>query len=331
MTLKDLRWEHFSVYLFSDRKLKSTRNAVYSYRSRFNTLVIEFSEKDFTRQNFTQYLASRETTNKPAYLNNLIKTAHHIDRYLSQTYGTPRQLEGFRFYTIIEEEKPRLSPAEVKNIINVYVDYPYRSVEQKRALRAKYRRILTFLWVTGCRIDEALNLTPRDVMSNHVIFRNTKSNEMRMVPIMPELAEELRENAVGGSVFGWKYEKQLNLELKKRAALCRIHKNVSAHTFRYSFITEMLRHATLQDVGKIVGHKNPATTQKYNQVYLQTLQSVIAVHPYYREQQTVLTLAKQVREYLNGIVDTTRFPIPSEEKISELFANSNENSSVSGN
>jgi len=64
--------------------------------------------------------------------------------------------------------------------------------------------------------------------------------------------------------------RQLNVEtvgniVKETAEKAGLRKEVWTHIFRHSRITRLLenKRMSIQDVGKLVGHVNPATTQRY--------------------------------------------------------------------
>lgn len=304
MTVQTTMWEDYSTYLFTVCKLKKSKSAMYQYRSCFLSIVKEFHDKEFNLDNFITYLSGVQDKYKPSYLNNLIKSAKHIDKYLEKTGHRPF-LTDFDYFTVPLEERQVLTPEEISTLLR-----------QNTREGAKYNDILTFLWLTGCRIGEALSLTENDVVvgnPSYVVFRDTKSRNYRKVPVPHPLALRLKRSPVFGvSPTG------IKRCMKKRALMAGISRPVSPHIFRHSFITEMLKYADIEYVGKIVGHKNPATTQLYNHVELKTLDAVMMYHPLYRSTLPLSSITGKIKDYILTISDPSRFSIRIEEETGEL-------------
>ena len=69
--------------------------------------------------------------------------------------------------------------------------------------------------------------------------------------------------------------------VKELAEKAQIKKNISPHTFRHSFATELIeRGANLRAVQEMLGHESITTTQLYTHINREFLrQSIISHHP----------------------------------------------------
>jgi integrase/recombinase XerD len=160
------------------------------------------------------------------------------------------------------------------------------------------RAILEFLYATGVRISELLNLKRSNLLFEVGFVRVWgKGNKERVIPV-GEVAVEwvekyLKEsrphlksrnsrdivflNARGGrlSRMGvWKI-------LKKYVGLTGIKKRVSPHTLRHSFATHLLEGgADLRAVQEMLGHVDISTTQIYTHLDREYLKEVLKeFHP----------------------------------------------------
>lgn len=160
-------------------------------------------------------------------------------------------------------------------------------VEVRKLLAAKPKR-LTYLrtWVliavmldTGCRIDEALNLTPADVdFDNLLLTVLGKGGKTRRIPFSSELRRHLwpySQKINGRFLFGTR----TNTRITYRNAYRNIKKccenvgvigtHVHPHNFRHTFAcNHVKRGGSVVALSRILGHSSITTTQ----VYLRGLQ-----------------------------------------------------------
>lgn len=292
-------WPAFRKFLVFERGFSDKPGVLAIYGRRFKKLVTGLGDKDFTRVGLVTFLEQlHERGLKNSYLNNFVKTAKSIDRFL----GTS-ELKDFRF---LREEpsipKDLLSVDEIKALADVRV--PYRSAAT--FVNQRQRAIILLLGTTGARIDEVLSLKLSDVhdVPPHVVFRNTKNADDRSVPVANEVYRLLlqlpRDN---DRVFSLTAQ-SVNADLKVRAKLCGIRKRVYAHLFRHSYVTEMLNQGVEWfTLSKIVGHRDPKTTLGYYNQSLKEATRIVMQHPLLKpslsfEQQAEM-LKGEVRKIFN--------------------------------
>lgn len=308
MTIQTLDWEDFQEFLLYDLKLSDTPSNVVSIKSRFFILKRRFDKTPLTRKTFINFLKSMSDY-KPAYLNNFIKLAKQISKYYKRG-----EFEDFTYFREVVEPKEVLTPQEIKKIIYCRRTYPHHSSVKSK----KYELALLFLSITGCRVGELISLKKKDLYNEYVIFRNTKNGDSRIVPLPIDLAKRLKALNSKDTVFGIKDRSWFSDEIKTRARLAGITKNVYPHIFRHSFITEMLKYTDSLMVAKLVGHKDVNSTQRYNQTSLDTLRSIQGFHPLLRENATLPSISMKVRAYIEKLVDGGRYTFSHQESTSSL-------------
>lgn len=166
------------------------------------------------------------------------------------------------------------------------------------------RAILEFLYSTGARISELIDLDLDDLHLSEsderlsVVRLTGKGNKQRVVPIGSYAVKALNDylvrarpgfvakgkgtaslfvNARGGRLTrqgAW-------LILKKAAENAKLQVEVTPHTLRHSFATHLLEGgADIRVVQELLGHASVTTTQIYTKVTADTLREVFAAtHP----------------------------------------------------
>jgi integrase/recombinase XerD len=150
----------------------------------------------------------------------------------------------------------------------------------------KHRLLIEFLYSTGVRLSECINIKLGDLEINEKIgwVRSGKGNKDRMIILSEKIIEQLDGYVQGKKhsseylFSGWSeklsprsIQKLVNLAAKRAG----INKPVHVHTLRHSFATHLLESGT--DVRKIqvlLGHSNLNTTQKYTQVSTTELKKI---------------------------------------------------------
>lgn len=128
---------------------------------------------------------------------------------------------------------------------------------------------MKFLFGTGCRIAEAcgIKLSHVENLGDRMKIRvRGKGNKERFVILPTVLCEEIREEFAGGTwLFETRGEKayQTSYVSDQIAKLGRavLDRRISAHTFRHSFATTMLRRGTpVEALSRYLGHSSVQIT-----------------------------------------------------------------------
>lgn len=299
-------WEGLYTYLFVDKKLSPHAKGTTA-KSRYRVLCAFFSQNEFNRDNFNAFVLKMQREGKSNdYINNLITMAKHVDKWLKIN-----QLQDYSYFKVPKKIIDVLSSQEIQALAEVHVPYARKTAEKNH----RYKTIIYFLALTGCRISECLNLTWKDINSSMCVFRETKNGEERICPISPflySLIEQLPRN--GEYVFASDTGKRtdisyINDELKRRQNLAGItDKRVYCHIFRHSYITEMLKSKVdVTMVAALVGHKDLASTQHYTHYLIQDLQMAAMTHPLLRSGMTFEMVSDRLKDYARRLINKDHF------------------------
>lgn len=163
-------------------------------------------------------------------------------------------------------------------------------------LQQRDRLILHILYATGLRRAELLSLNDASFSASSAILRVIgKGNKERIVPLAPELIDEIQEwQSIRDSYFSNLpspkpiiatrngYMSPSNLELIiKRLLREKPAGRKSPHSLRHSFATSMINGgANLNAVKAILGHSSLATTQIYTHLQFSDLRECYSnAHP----------------------------------------------------
>ena len=307
MTLENLAWDNLQVFLTNDLKMSSKASALQANKSRFKLLRDYFVEREFNRICFSEFVASMKIRGlKPSTMNNFLKMAKTVEKYLETTIGRKRELDEVTYFTEYydKEEIDVLTPDEIIRIANVQMPYKkYRDFLNKR----NYVFIM-LMGTTGCRVGEAIDLNYEDVRTQprpYVVFKDTKNGQNRRVAITKGVyiaIMELSDRKVGNVFLSGRSgntlrDQAINLDIKARAKACGINKKIHCHTIRHSFITTLLDAGvdSLQ-VAQIVGHSDPKTTLRYSHTALIKQGELLQAHPLFREDMTSEEREKSIIE-----------------------------------
>ena len=127
---------------------------------------------------------------------------------------------------------------------------------------------------TGARVSEFVNIAVEDFLFDEqiILIAKAKGGKSRYVPILPELAQELKTYLCTRSV-GHLFEtthhqhyspRRIQQIVKETAADARITKRVYPHLLRHSVARLLLNRGTpIEQIQKFLGHANLETTQIY--------------------------------------------------------------------
>lgn len=295
-------WPAFSQFLILEQGIEGKKKALDVYYRRFRKLVAWLGDKEFSRTNFVAFIAEQKAKGlKNSYLNNFLKTARQIDKFLGS-----EEMKGYKeLHEKAHIPKDLLSPDEITKLATISISYSH----DREFINQRQKCLIMLLGTTGCRIDEALNLQKEDLHDApaHVIFRETKNGEDRAVPISDELYEQLRKLSSSKYVFVGSRatvltQQAMNRDLKERAKQCGIEKRVHAHLFRHSFITEMINQGVdWFALSVIVGHRDPASTRVYYQQSLRDATRIVMQHPLLKSKMPWDTKIALLKDAVNKI------------------------------
>lgn len=137
---------------------------------------------------------------------------------------------------------------------------------------AKEKLLILFMWYTGCRVTEVINVRKRDIdfTNKEIQIRWLKNRKYlyRTMPIHKDIKQllELTTVAKGLDDLIFPYSRQRVWQIIKKS-VGSYHSWVHPHTFRHSFAVNYLRQADsandLVILRKLMGHSSILTTMKY--------------------------------------------------------------------
>jgi integrase/recombinase XerD len=155
------------------------------------------------------------------------------------------------------------------------------SREEERKLIAHAYRVqgtrgllIKTLFQTGARVSEFVNIKADEVFFEEqmILISKAKGGKSRYVPILPQLAQELRTH-LSNRATGYLFETVQNTHysprriqqiIKETVADAQITKRVYPHLLRHSVATTLLeRGMPIEQIQKFLGHAKLETTQIY--------------------------------------------------------------------
>jgi integrase/recombinase XerD len=152
--------------------------------------------------------------------------------------------------------------------------------EERRLISHAYRMkgtrglLIKTLFQTGARVSEFVNIKVNELFFDEqmILISKAKGGKSRYVPILPELAQELRTH-LGARANGHLFEtihstpyspRRIQQIIKETADEAKITKRVYPHLLRHSVATTLLeRGMPLEQIQKFLGHSKLETTQIY--------------------------------------------------------------------
>ena len=288
----------FRSYLMLERNL--SENSIESYVRDVNKLV------DYLEMNDNKVSVKKINTSD---LTAFIRWVAEIGMSASTQARVLSGIKAFFKYLILEDvisndpsnliEGPKkrlklpdtLSTEEIDQIINA-IDLSHPQGQRNKA-------IIETLYGCGLRVSELINLKLSNWYKNDGFIKVIgKGNKERLIPIGNVTAKVLKiyvdevrchqtiQKGQEDYIFLSKRGKHLSRVsifniVKELTEKAQIKKNVSPHTFRHSFATELIeRGANLRAVQEMLGHESITTTQLYTHINREFLrQSIISHHP----------------------------------------------------
>ena len=173
-----------------------------------------------------------------------------------------------------------------QDLWNLFQHFPWE--EQEHGWRDK--SLLLTLYTTGIRLSELISLQIRDIdFSRNTLSVTGKRNKVRLLPIHPELREQLLElikgKAASAPLFQLESGKALYPVFVYRLVnryikLFSDASKTSPHVLRHSFATHMLNNgAELLAIKDLLGHSGLNATQIYTKNSFEKLKSMHKLHP----------------------------------------------------
>jgi len=186
-----------------------------------------------------------------------------------------------------------LSHQEIQNMMS--------AIDVSKPEGHRNRAILKTLYACGLRVSELVNLKLSNVFwDDDFIKVSGKGDKQRLIPINQDALNEIliykgqqrnhlkiapgHEDYIFLNRRGKQLSRVMVFNIVKQAAqLAEIGKNISPHTLRHSFATELVKNgADLRAVQDMLGHASITTTEIYTHLDREHLkQALLKYHPMY--------------------------------------------------
>lgn len=215
-------------------------------------------------------VASKNELSEDKSLNELISATTKLWRKYHLTYDQARYVG--------KEVRNALAIKRTKTRKNVVIRLS--SEEERKLINQAYQDegqnglLIKMLFMTGARVAEFVSVKVEDFFFDElmILIENGKGGKSRYVPILPELAQELKTH-LNGRQTGYIFEsnrhtkfttRRIQQIVKDTADRAGITKKVHPHLLRHSVSTFLLEKGMpLEQIQKFLGHSKIETTQIY--------------------------------------------------------------------
>lgn len=244
------------INYLQDKNLSPNTISLYlttlaKFQAKFKHLTTE-NIKEYFKANLTKYQA----------------TSLKVERYCLNSYIKFKKLK-------VEWEKiARIIPQTQRKFFDTINETELKKLKESRVEKNEniWKRnnlILDFLFYSGVRINELINLKHSDWQGNQCRVHG-KGNKVRFI-LLPDFLITLFNSNSNDYLFTNQQERPIKAEyirwlLKVRSEQAGIKKRITPHTFRRSFATLLYqRKAGLMTIQKLLGHSSVQTTEGYIQ------------------------------------------------------------------
>lgn len=155
-------------------------------------------------------------------------------------------------------------------------------IEQSGWIGKRDAALILFLYATGLRISECLNIRLEDMEENWLRVRHGKGEKERFIPVAKEARNLLQiylHELPFESEYIWLNYKGKPLSRISAFKITQKYLGVSPHVLRHSYATALiLGGADLRVVQELLGHASLLTTQVYTHIQKQNLQETVLKH-----------------------------------------------------
>lgn len=254
--------------------------SIKSYGYRFSTFSKWLSKNNLTisKKSVSRFLYEQGKFMKGTSVNTYRNTLVHLDRYCKLNdlpYGFTDNTKNNKR---VNPEPTVLSDEELNLLLNEHLTYKDRNGVSCSDLDFKYHTLMHFIFITGCRIEEAVSLQIKrlDIGNGRALLVDTKNNENRNLYIednnLKESLKKLIEGRDGedyvftGSTGNKVLVGTFNDDLRKRAQKAGIErwKLMHAHVLRHTYVDQLRKGGNdIFTISKLLGHKDIGTTTEY--------------------------------------------------------------------
>jgi integrase/recombinase XerD len=264
--------EAFLDYIVIVRALSPSTISAYK---RDLTQYEEFINKDISSSNLDDMISFLST----------IKNRRTLNRKISS-------INSFFDFCIKEQflsDKPKIKLSKVPSTLPKFLEFDeilgaLKHIDRSDWLGERNFAFLLFLYASGCRVSEAINVKISDIEDEWLKIRNAKGDKERIVPLAPHALKAIEKYLrvrKFESEYIWLNYKGEKMSRITAFKLAKTYLGNSPHVLRHSYATAMiLGGADLRVVQELLGHASINTTQIYTHLHREDLaQTLKKFHP----------------------------------------------------
>ncbi len=222
-----------------------------------------------------------------------ILSTYENKRTLNRKLSSVNAFFDFCYRHHFNEELTKLRLAKIPKLLPKFLSFQeiqkaLNLIDRTSWIGLRDYALILFLYATGTRISECLELSQSDIEGEWLKVRHAKGEKERVVPIAKVAVE-----AINAYLSAFKYENDFIWANYKGDKLSRIsaykitqkYLGVSPHVLRHSYATSLITGgADLRVVQELLGHASLLTTQIYTHIQRQDLKETVEVcHPMAKE------------------------------------------------
>ncbi len=219
----------------------------------------------------------------------LYLSTYENKRTLNRKLSSVNSFFEFCYKSDFLQEHSKLKSAKIPKLLPKFLTYnqimdALESIDRTSWIGLRDYALILFLYATGTRISECLELSRDDIKDNWLFIRHAKGDKERVVPIA-----KIAKIAIDDYLLEFMYEREniwcnyMGNKLSRISAykITQKYLGVSPHVLRHSYATSLiLGGADLRVVQELLGHASLLTTQVYTHIQKQDLKlTVESCHP----------------------------------------------------
>lgn len=217
-------------------------------------------------------------------------------RTLNRKLSSLNAFYDFCYTSNFSSEKLKFKFSKIPQLLPKFLSYEdimktLDQMEKKSWIHSRDYALILFLFASGLRISEALNLQVSDFEYDEegglwLKVRHAKGDKERYVPLALHAYKaieeylKLREDTISfTSSYIWLNYQGKQLSRVSAFKITQKYLKVSPHVLRHSYATSLiLGGADLRVVQELLGHESLLTTQVYTHIQKQHLQDTVLQH-----------------------------------------------------
>ncbi len=191
------------------------------------------------------------------------------------------------------DERTKIKSAKIPKLLPKFLSYEaiqqaLELIDRSSWIGKRDYALILFLYASGARISECLELSLGDIDEDWLYIRHAKGQKERIVPLAKVARNAIQEYLDALSFdkdFVWCNYKGSKLSRISAFKITQKYLGVSPHVLRHSYATSLIRGgADIRVVQELLGHSSLLTTQIYTHIQKQDLKDTVDVcHPMAKE------------------------------------------------